>query len=78
MKCLIALFYFLITVLIKESLGAERAVWVAGESGVHPDHPGKCWSSSLKREFKVGEEFSDSTKCEQIRCGANFQFARRV
>lgn len=57
---------------------ADRAVWIAGESGVHPEHPSKCWSSVLNKEFRVGEEFNDKSKCELIRCGANFRFTKRV
>lgn len=64
--------------LISLSNGAERVVWIAGESGVHPDHPGKCWSQSLKREFSVGEEFTDKTKCELNKCTPNLRFARRM
>lgn len=78
MKFLFAIFGFALLILIGQSNGAERAVWIAGESGVHPDHPGKCWSASLNREFAVGEEFSDQTKCELLRCGPNMRFARRV
>ncbi|XP_031621750.1 uncharacterized protein LOC116339826 [Contarinia nasturtii] len=72
------LFCLLSVVLISPSNGADRAVWITGESGIHADHPGKCWSSSLNREFNVGEEITDKTKCELIRCGANLKFSRRV
>lgn len=78
MKFLLGIFGFLLLVLIWPSNGAERAVWIAGKSGVHRDHPGKCWSQSLNREFAVGEEFSDQTKCELQRCGPNLRFSRRV
>lgn len=71
--CLLVLFCY-----ISPSKGAERAVWIAGESGLHPDHPGKCWSQSLKREFSVGEEFTDKTKCELNKCTPNLRFARRM
>lgn len=64
--------------LIALSNGAERAVWIAGESGIHPDHPGKCWSQSLERELAVGEEVTDKSKCELIKCGPTFRFSRRV
>lgn len=72
------IFCVIITVIIEVISGAERAVWVAGENGLHPNHPGKCWSSELNREFNVGEEFSDKTKCELIRCGQNYRFTRRL
>lgn len=78
MKFLVVLFGFVLLFLISISHGAERAVWISGESGVHPGHPGKCWSQSLNREFSVGEEYADKTKCELIRCGPNFRFARRM
>lgn len=72
------LFCLMSIVFISPSNCADRAVWIAGESGVHPDHPGKCWSSSLNRELKVGEEITDKTKCELIRCGANLKFSKRM
>lgn len=58
--------------------GADRVVWVPAESGVHKDHPGKCWSATLNREFSVGEELSDKNKCELIRCGPSLRFSKRV
>lgn len=78
MKSLFALLSFVLIALILPSDCAERAVWIAGESGGHPDHPGKCWSPSLNREFKVGEEFNVESKCELLRCGPNLRFSRRV
>lgn len=78
MKFLIVLCGFVLCFLVSTLNGAERAVWIAGESGVHPQHPGKCWSESLNREFSIGEEFSDQSKCELIRCGSNFRFGRRM
>lgn len=78
MKSLVVLCGLVLCFLISQSHGAERVVWVGGESGVHPEHPGKCWSQSLNREFSAGEEHSDKTKCELIRCGPNFRFQRRV
>lgn len=78
MKLPFVLFYFVLTISIWPSDCAERAVWIVGESGMHPDHPGKCWSQSVNREFRIGEEFSDDTKCELLKCGLNFRFARRV
>lgn len=78
MKLFVVLVSCAIFCLISQSNGAERVVWIAGESGVHPDHPGKCWSQSLKRELAVGEEFNDQSTCELIKCGAKFRFSRRV
>lgn len=78
MKFLVVLCGLVLCFLISKSNGAERAVWISGESGLHPDHPGKCWSQSLNREFSVGEEFADQTKCELNRCGPNFRFSRRM
>lgn len=79
MKCGFAIFFLVSIALISPSkIAADRAVWIAHESGVHPDHPGRCWSQSLSREFTVGEEFTDKSKCELIRCGANLQFSRRM
>lgn len=78
MKFLAVLCSLVLCLFISKSHGAERAVWISGESGVHPEHPGKCWSQSLNREFSVGEEHSDKTKCELIRCGQNFRFQRRM
>lgn len=78
MKFLVVFCGLILCFLISASTGAERAVWIGGESGVHPEHPGKCWSQSLNREFAPGEEFSDQTKCELIRCGPNFRFSRRM
>lgn len=68
----------LIIFLVSITHGAERAVWIAGESGSHPDHPGECWSQTLNRVFAIGEEFSDQAKCELIRCGPNLRFSRRM
>lgn len=59
-------------------IASERVVWINGESGVHADHPGKCWSASLNREFAVGAEFSDSDQCELVRCASNLRFQRRM
>lgn len=78
MKFLVVLCGFLLFFFISKSHGAERAVWIGGDSGVHPDHPGKCWSQSLNREFSVREEYSDKTKCELIRCAPNLRFQRRM
>lgn len=78
MKFFTAICCFVFFVLIVAVNGSNRAVWVAGESGVHPDHPGKCWSQSLNREFNIGEESTDKTKCELIKCRANFRFSRLV
>lgn len=78
MKFLVVLCGFVLCFFISTSHGAERAVWIAGESGVHPEHPGKCWSQLLNREFFAGEEYADKTKCELIRCGPNFRFLRRT
>lgn len=64
--------------LISNSNGVDRVIWIAGESGVHPEHPGKCWSQSLSRELSIGEEFSDQTKCELIRCSPTLRFSRRM
>lgn len=75
MKFLAVLCGFGLCFLISKSDGA---VWISGESGVHSDHLGSCWSQSLNREFSVGEEFADPTKCELIRCGPNYRFSRRV
>lgn len=77
MKLDFALFTLIFFVLIS-AISCDRAVWIAGESGIHPDHPGKCWSQSLNHEFSVGEELTDKTKCELLKCGANFQFKKRV
>lgn len=66
------------TTLINVSQAADRAVWIAGESGIHLNHPGKCWSDTLNREFNVGEEVTDKSNCELLRCNANFRFSKRV
>lgn len=78
MKVQLAIFYFVSTVWIQQTDCAERAVWISGESGAHSDHPGKCWLQSLSREFRVGEEFTDTTKCELLRCRPSLQFARQM
>lgn len=78
MKLFVVLLSCVFCCLIAVSNGAERAVWIAGGSGVHPDHPGKCWSESLKRELAYGEETTDKLKCELIKCGPALRFARRM
>lgn len=75
---MLAILLFSLVTLISLSEGADRVVWIAGESGIHPNHPGKCWSQILNRELNVGEEVTDKTKCELLRCNANFRFAKRV
>lgn len=78
MKLDFALFSLIFSILISLIICADRAVWIAGESGVHPEHPGKCWSASLEREFDVGEEITDKAECELIKCGRGFRFNKRV
>lgn len=78
MTFILVSFCFVFFVLNSHANCDERVVWVAGESGLHPDHPGKCWPQTLNREFNVGDEFTDKTKCQLIRCGASLRFSRRV
>lgn len=68
MKCLLVVLLFSIIALLVEHNAAERVVWVPAESGIHADHPGKCWSETLNKEFSVGDETTDNTKCELLRC----------
>lgn len=78
MKCYTVVVSLIVFVLISTINCADRAVWIAGENGIHPDHPGKCWSQTLNRELKVGEEATVNSNCELIKCGANFRFSRQV
>lgn len=57
---------------------AERAAWQNGESAVHADHPGKCWSAAMQRELAIGEQITDNGRCELIRCASNLRFQRKV
>lgn len=59
-------------------MGAEREVWIAGDSGIDRNHPGKCWSQAMNREFNVGETGTDKVKCELLRCNANLRFSKRM
>lgn len=78
MKFAVIFSFALLCVLSGVTDAAERAAWMAGESGIHADHPGKCWSVTMQREFTIGEEVTDNTNCELIRCGANLRFQRKV
>lgn len=59
-------------------IAGERVVWINGGSGIHADHPQKCWSATLNREFAIGEEFNDGDKCELLRCRPDLRFQKRV
>lgn len=78
MKIAVALLFALLYAVYEEVNGTERVIWLNGETGVHAEHPNKCWSSTLNREFNKGEELNDQARCEIIRCGQNLRFQRRV